>query len=394
MKRFLITFAMIAAIAFQASAMSYEQARERALFLTDKMAYELNLNDQQYEAAYEVNLDYLMSINTYDDLYGTYWTRRNLDLSYILFDWQYSAFCSAAYFYRPLVWADGVWRFSIYSRYPHRSYFYFGRPDFYLSYRGGHSWHMNGDRSWYHGRTFGHRPGNDNFGMRDRFDRGDFRGTRNHGQSGNINTGRNNNRGNGNFNRGNGNYNGNNGGFNRNDNGQMNRTDNNGRRNNGTFNGNRNNSGAGNGFTGGRNWNRGNSSNNGGFTTIRPNGSAAQRSSTRTTAERMSTTDNTATATHHEQTMGEGFSRGSSTRPSQTFTPSRSSSSRSSMSTSRSNMSSGSMSHSSSPSRGMSTSRSSVSSSMPSHSSGASHGGGFSSGGGRSGGGGHFGGRR
>ena len=28
-------------------AMSYERAREEALYLTDKMAYELNLNDQQ-----------------------------------------------------------------------------------------------------------------------------------------------------------------------------------------------------------------------------------------------------------------------------------------------------------------------------------------------------------
>ena len=30
------------------NAMDYETARERAYYLTDKMAYELNLNDQQY----------------------------------------------------------------------------------------------------------------------------------------------------------------------------------------------------------------------------------------------------------------------------------------------------------------------------------------------------------
>ena len=151
--------ALLLTVALSTMAMSYEQARDRALFLTDKMAYELNLNDEQYEAAYEVNLDYLMSISTYDDLYGTYWTRRNMDLSYILFDWQYDAFCSAAYFYRPLIWTDGVWRFSIYARYPNRTYFYFGRPAFYATYYGGHSWHRNGGRSWYHGRTFGPRPG-------------------------------------------------------------------------------------------------------------------------------------------------------------------------------------------------------------------------------------------
>lgn len=172
--------ALLLTVALSTMAMSYEQARDRALFLTDKMAYELNLNDEQYEAAYEVNLDYLMSISTYDDLYGTYWTRRNMDLSYILFDWQYNAFCSAAYFYRPLVWTNGVWRFSIYVRYPNRTYFYFGRPAFYATYYGGHSWHRNGGRSWYHGRTFGPRPGESRFGMRDRYDRGDFGGQRGH----------------------------------------------------------------------------------------------------------------------------------------------------------------------------------------------------------------------
>ena len=172
--------ALLLTVALSTMAMSYEQARDRALFLTDKMAYELNLNDEQYEAAYEVNLDYLMSISTYDDLYGTYWTRRNLDLSYILFDWQYNAFCSAAYFYRPLIWTNGVWRFTIYARYPNRTYFYFGRPAFYATYYGGHSWHRNGGRSWYHGRTFGPRPGESRFGMRDRYDRGDFRGQRGH----------------------------------------------------------------------------------------------------------------------------------------------------------------------------------------------------------------------
>lgn len=158
-----------------ASAMSYEQAREQALFLTDKMAYELNLTEQQYDAAYEINLDYLMSVNTPDDLYAAYWTQRNIDLSYILLDWQYRAFCAASYFYRPLYWTAGVWHFAIYSRYPHRNYFYFGRPRIYVTYRGGHSWHHNGGHSWYKGRTFHHGHGIKRHGMRDRFDRGEFR---------------------------------------------------------------------------------------------------------------------------------------------------------------------------------------------------------------------------
>lgn len=177
MKKFILAFvAMVTMTVTSASAMSYEQARQQALFLTDKMAYELNLTDDQYEAAYEVNLDYLMGVNTVDDLYGPYWRQRNLDLSYILLDWQYRSFLNASYFYRPLYWDGGFWHFGIYARYPHRDYFFFGRPNFYISYRGGHSWRMNGGRSWYHGRDFGGpRPGGQpRMGMRDGFNRGDF----------------------------------------------------------------------------------------------------------------------------------------------------------------------------------------------------------------------------
>ena len=198
MKKFILALVAMVTMTFTtASAMSYEQARQQALFLTDKMAYELNLTDDQYEAAYETNLDYLMSVNTVDDLYGIYWRQRNMDLSYILLDWQYRTFINASYFYRPLYWDAGYWHFGIYARYPHRDYFYFGRPHFYVSYRGGHSWRMNGGRSWYHGRDFGGpRPeGHPRVGMRDGFNRGDF----GRGQSfGNMN------RNNGNLNRNNG----------------------------------------------------------------------------------------------------------------------------------------------------------------------------------------------
>jgi len=175
MKKFIFAITAMFAIALSAKAMSYEQAREQALFLTDKMAYELNLTDDQYEAAYEVNLDYLMNINVAGDLYTDYWRRRNLDLGYILFDWQYRLYCAAEYFYRPLYWDAGFWHFRVYSIYPHRDYFYFGRPTFFFNYRGGHSWRHNGGHSWYHGRTFGHGPGgNMRDGMRDGWNRGDF----------------------------------------------------------------------------------------------------------------------------------------------------------------------------------------------------------------------------
>lgn len=191
MKKLMIILTAVFALATSANAMSYEQARQQALFLTDKMAYELNLTEDQYEAAYEINLDYLMGVNSYDDVYGTYWTHRNLDMSYVLFDWQYRAFCAASYFYRPIYWNAGYWHFAIYARYPRRDYFYFGRPHFWHSYRGGHSWHYNGGHSWYHGRRFGEpgRPGGRHFGMQDGHRRGDYRNGFNNRPGGNNNMG-------------------------------------------------------------------------------------------------------------------------------------------------------------------------------------------------------------
>ena len=179
MKKMMFTLMAFLTIAVNASAMSYEQAREEALFLTDKMAYELNLTDAQYEAAYEINLDYLMGVTSQYDVYGPYWERRNLDLSYILFSWQWDLYRAAHYFYRPLFWERGIWHFGIYARYPHRDYFYFGRPHFYTTYRGGHSWRMNNGRSFYEGRRDFYRPGHitrdNHFGMRSGWDRGDYR---------------------------------------------------------------------------------------------------------------------------------------------------------------------------------------------------------------------------
>lgn len=176
MKKIIMLLAVLLSIAASTNAMSYQEARDRALFLTDKMAYELNLNDEQYEAAYEINLDYLLGVSTYDDLYGMYWRQRNADLSYILMDWQYRAYCAASYFYRPLYWDAGYWHFAVYARYPARDYYYFRQPRVYVSYTGRlHSWGYNGGRSWY----YDHRPryyrSTDNYvGMRNRWDNGHY----------------------------------------------------------------------------------------------------------------------------------------------------------------------------------------------------------------------------
>ena len=120
------------------NAMDYETARERAYYLTDKMAYELNLNDQQYNDAYEINLDYLLSLNTAEDLADArYLTYRNDDLRHILYDWQWTAFAAVDYLFRPVWWFNGGWYFPIFRHYAHGYYFYH-HPSIFWDYRGGH----------------------------------------------------------------------------------------------------------------------------------------------------------------------------------------------------------------------------------------------------------------
>ena len=118
-------------------AMSYEEARDRARFLTDKMAYELNLNEQQYNDAYEINLDYLMNIRTESDLSGVYLEHRNADFRYILYDWQYALFQAATYFFRPVLWRATGWFLPVYTIYT-PTLFYYDPPRVFRIYRGGH----------------------------------------------------------------------------------------------------------------------------------------------------------------------------------------------------------------------------------------------------------------
>lgn len=131
--------AMMMAMTITANAMSYRAARNEALFLSDKMAYELNLTDAQYEAVYEINLDYLMSVNGYSDAYGKYWNRRNNDLKYVLTAYQYEKYLKLNYFYRPLNWEKGAWTFVVYNHYKNKNHFYKGNPKGYSSYKGGNN---------------------------------------------------------------------------------------------------------------------------------------------------------------------------------------------------------------------------------------------------------------
>ena len=71
MKKIMI-LAMLMVMTITANAMSYMEAKKEALYLSDKMAWELSLTDAQYDAVYEINLDYMMSVNGRNDVYGVW----------------------------------------------------------------------------------------------------------------------------------------------------------------------------------------------------------------------------------------------------------------------------------------------------------------------------------
>ena len=147
MKRRLYTLVLTVSLALGLSAMPYSVAREQALYLTDKMAYELRLNSWQYEQVYQTNLDYFLSIDSEPQAYGAYWTYRNDDLYYILQEAQYRLYSSIDYFLRPIKWLKGGWHFTVCNHY-RPGHYYYKRPVAYVSYCG---------KSWAH-RKPRHRP--------------------------------------------------------------------------------------------------------------------------------------------------------------------------------------------------------------------------------------------
>ena len=96
------------------------------------LAYELNLTAAQYEAVYEINLDYLMSLNGHGDVFGIWWDRRNADLRYVLNSWQYDKYVALSHFYRPVAWKAGSWTFAVYSHY-NRGHFYNAHPTVFVN---------------------------------------------------------------------------------------------------------------------------------------------------------------------------------------------------------------------------------------------------------------------
>ena len=139
----------IGAMTANAQSMSIAAMRSNARFLTDRMAYTLGINDPYLiDEIYRINYDYIWGVNEYlDDValgyyYDDYMTviaARDIALRNLLGVNVWNRLLNYSYFYRPIVFANNGWRFSIYDydRYGvNRFYFHAPRP--LVTYTGGH----------------------------------------------------------------------------------------------------------------------------------------------------------------------------------------------------------------------------------------------------------------
>ena len=139
----------IGAMTVNAQSMSIAAMRSNARFLTDRMAYTLGISDPfVIDEIYRINYDYIWGVNEYlDDVaLGYYYddymavvAARDIALRNLLGVRLWNRVVNYSYFYRPIVFANHGWHFSIYDydRYGvNRFYFHAPRP--LVTYTGGH----------------------------------------------------------------------------------------------------------------------------------------------------------------------------------------------------------------------------------------------------------------
>lgn len=162
MKRIFLIFLAIGLVTIGSTSMasmSISKVRKNTRFLTDRMAYELNLSNAQYNDIYEINFDFVYNVrNLMDDVvYGDEWALndyyryldiRNDDLRWVMSSSQYRRFLNMEYFYRPIYASGRNWNFRVYVIYSNHNHFYFGRPYHYRTYCGGHY------RTHYHNMSY------------------------------------------------------------------------------------------------------------------------------------------------------------------------------------------------------------------------------------------------
>ncbi|MCR5395528.1 MAG: hypothetical protein K6E86_09045 [Bacteroidales bacterium] len=163
MKKLMLTAVLAILSMTQMFALSTSSVRNHARFISDRMAYELDLSPAQYDDIYEINFDFIYQVNRIMDdvVYGyrdaidryyDYLDDRNDDIRYVLTSRQYRRFLDCEYFYRPLYSTGRNWSFRIYTIYSNRSFFYFDAPLHYKTYIGAHSRVKYASRDYYRRR--------------------------------------------------------------------------------------------------------------------------------------------------------------------------------------------------------------------------------------------------
>lgn len=156
------------ALTMNAQRMSTAAMQSNARFLTDRMAYTLGVTDPfLIDEMYRINYDYIWGVNDYlDDVaLGYYYddymavcASRDAALRTLLGVSLWNRVVGYSYFYRPVVFANRGWHFSVYDydRYGvNRFYFSAPRP-YHGGYAGGHFFRGMAPRG---GRVAGPVPG-------------------------------------------------------------------------------------------------------------------------------------------------------------------------------------------------------------------------------------------
>ncbi|MBR1668849.1 MAG: hypothetical protein IJ693_11320 [Bacteroidaceae bacterium] len=156
------------AMTMNAQRMSIVAMQSNARFLTDRMAYTLGINDPfLIDEIYRINYDYIWGVNEYlDDVaLGYYYddymavcAARDAALRNLLGVSIWNRVVGYSYFYRPIVFANRGWHFSIYDydRYGARHFFFSAPRPIARGYAGGHFFHGMAPRG---GRMVAPAPG-------------------------------------------------------------------------------------------------------------------------------------------------------------------------------------------------------------------------------------------
>ena len=133
-----------------AQSMSITVMRDNARFLTDRMAFTLGIRDPfMIDEIYRINYDYIWGVNDYlDDVAMGYYyddymavvEARDAALRNLLGYRMWNRLVNYVYFYRPIVFANHRWRFSVYDYDRHGvHFFHYAAPRPYgAGYIGGH----------------------------------------------------------------------------------------------------------------------------------------------------------------------------------------------------------------------------------------------------------------